>query len=112
MLNPSMLVTTGTVNDGVIQVENKDLPDGTTVTVLAREGDDTFALNAAQEADPLAAIAEAERGEVIDAAEVLQQIRHSRTLRFRFALSAARLALSRKQRTGEQRTDPKCRTPS
>jgi hypothetical protein len=72
-----MLITTGKVNDGVIQVETKDLPDGTTVTVLASEGDETFALDATQEAELLAAIAEAERGEVIDAAEVLQQIRHS-----------------------------------
>ena len=72
-----MLITTGKVNDGVIQVETKDLPDGTTVTLLAREGDETFALDATQEAELLAAIAEAERGEVIDAAEVLQQIRHS-----------------------------------
>ncbi len=72
-----MLITTGTVNDGVIQVETKDLPDGTTVAVLAHEGDETFELDAAQEADLMAAIAEAGRGELVDASEVLQQIRHS-----------------------------------
>ena len=72
-----MLITTGKVNDGVIQVETKDLPDGTTVTVLAHEGDETFELDAAQEADLMAAIAEAGRGELVDASEVLQQIRHS-----------------------------------
>ena len=43
-----MLITTGKVNDGVIQVETKDLPDGTTVTLLAREGDETFQLDAAR----------------------------------------------------------------
>jgi len=48
-----MLITTGKVNDGVIQVEAKDFPDGTTVTVLAHEGDETFELDAAQEADTL-----------------------------------------------------------
>jgi len=72
-----MIITTGKVNDGVIQVETKDLPDGTTVTVLAREGDETFELDAMQEADLMAAIEEAKRGDVIDAAEVLRQIRHS-----------------------------------
>ncbi|MBA3515592.1 MAG: hypothetical protein H0T77_14615 [Pyrinomonadaceae bacterium] len=72
-----MLITTGKVNDGVIQVDTKVLPDGTTVTVLAHEGDETFELNATQEAELLAAIAEAERGEIVSASEVLQQIRHS-----------------------------------
>ena len=72
-----MLITTGKVNDGVIQVETEDLPEGTTVTVLAHEGDETFELDAAQEAHLMAAIAEARRGELVDASEVLQQIRHS-----------------------------------
>jgi len=71
-----MLITTGKVDDGVIRVDTKELPDGTTVTVLAHEGDETFELNPAQEAELLAAIAEAERGEFVSAAEVLQRIRH------------------------------------
>jgi hypothetical protein len=50
-----MLITTGKVNDGVIQIDTKDFPDGTTVTVLAQEGDETFELNATQEAEFLAA---------------------------------------------------------
>jgi hypothetical protein len=72
-----MLITTGKVNNGVIQIDSKDLPDGTTVTLLAHEGDETFELDAAQEAELLTAIAEAERGEFVSASEVLQQIRHS-----------------------------------
>lgn len=72
-----MLITTGKVNNGVIQIDSKDLPDGTTVTLLAREGDETFELNAAQESELLAAIAEADRGELISATEVLDQIRPS-----------------------------------
>ncbi len=67
-----MLITTGRVNDGVIQVDTKVLPDGTAVTVLAHEGDETFELNATQEAELLAAIAEAEQGEIVSASEVLQ----------------------------------------
>jgi len=72
-----MLITTGKVHDGAIEVDLKDLPEGATVTVLAHEGDETFELDAAQEASLLAAIAEAERGEVVDASQVLQQIRNS-----------------------------------
>jgi hypothetical protein len=37
------------VNDGVIQIDSKDLPDGTTVTLLAHEGDETFELDPPQE---------------------------------------------------------------
>jgi hypothetical protein len=61
----------------VIQIDSKDLPDGTTVTLLAHEGDETFDLDAAQEAELLAAIAEAERGELVSAPELLLQIRRS-----------------------------------
>jgi hypothetical protein len=62
-----MLITTGKVTNGVIQIDTQDLPDGTTVTLLAHEGDETFKLEAAQETDLLAAIAEADRGELISA---------------------------------------------
>ena len=72
-----MLITTAKVNNGVIEIDSNDLPDGTTVTVLAHEGDETFELDAAQEAELLAAIGEAKRGELVDASELLQQIRHS-----------------------------------
>lgn len=37
-----MLITTGKVNNGVIEIDSRDLPDGTTVTLLAHEGDETF----------------------------------------------------------------------
>lgn len=72
-----MLITTGKVNEGMIQLDSQSLPEGTTVTVLAHEGDETFELDAAQEAELLAAIAEAERGEVVTASEVLQHLHDS-----------------------------------
>ena len=59
-----MLITTGKVNNGVIQIDSKDLPDGTTVTLLAHEGDETFELDPEQETELLAAIAEADRGQL------------------------------------------------
>lgn len=72
-----MLITTGKVNNGVIQVDSEDFPDGTTVTLLAGEGDETFGLAEAQQRKLLAAIAEADRGELISATDVLEQIRKS-----------------------------------
>ena len=70
-----MLILTGRVKNGSIQVDADALQEGLTVTVLAHEGDETFALDASQEASLLAAIAEAERGEVITASQLLEQIR-------------------------------------
>ena len=67
-----MLITTAKVNNGVIKIDSKDLPDGTTVTLLAHEGDETFELDAAQESELLAAIAEANRGELVGASDLLQ----------------------------------------
>jgi hypothetical protein len=72
-----MLITTAKVNNGVIKIDSKDLPDGTTVTLLAHEGDETFELDAAQESELLAAIAEADRGELVGASDLLRQIRQS-----------------------------------
>jgi hypothetical protein len=72
-----MLITTGKVNNGVIHIEGKDLPDGTTVTLLVHEGDETFELDASQEKEMLAAIAEADRGELQSATEIFEQIRRS-----------------------------------
>lgn len=72
-----MLITTGIVHGGTIQIDAKSLPAGATVTVLAPEGDETFELSSEDEAKLLAAIAEAERGETTNAAELLKQIRQS-----------------------------------
>ncbi len=72
-----MLITTGTVHGGTIKVDAKSLPEGTIVTVLASEGDETFELLPQEEAKLLAAIAEAERGETASASYVLEQIRRS-----------------------------------
>ncbi|MDX6559988.1 MAG: hypothetical protein QOF72_3037 [Blastocatellia bacterium] len=72
-----MLVTTGKVSGGAIEVEPGSLPEGATVTILATEDGEVFELNSSDEAMMLAAIAEAERGEVINASEVLRQINNS-----------------------------------
>ena len=72
-----MLITTGKVHNGKIQLDGESLPEGAVVTVLTQEGDETFELGPEQEARLLAAIAEAERGQVISASQLLQQIRPS-----------------------------------
>lgn len=72
-----MLITTGKVRGGTIQIDARNLPEGATVTVLAPEGDETFELSSEEEAKLLAAIAEAERGETTNAADLLKQIRRS-----------------------------------
>ena len=70
-----MLITTGKVQDGTIQLDGENLPEGAIVTVLTHEGDETFELGPEQEAQLLAAIEESERGEVITASQLLQQLR-------------------------------------
>ena len=70
-----MIITTGRVRGGKIDLDDEALPEGTKVTVLASEGEEAFELGSEDEAALLAAIAEAERGESVSAAEVLQKIR-------------------------------------
>ncbi len=72
-----MLMTTGTVQGGTIKLDDPNLPEGTIVTVLAPEGDETFELAPAEEAKLLAAITEAEQGETTNATDLLKQIRRS-----------------------------------
>ena len=70
-----MQLATGTVVGGKIVVEGASLPDGTVVTILARELDETFEVPLELEAELLASIAEADRGETISAAELLERLR-------------------------------------
>ena len=72
-----MLITTGKVSGGAIEVEGGSLPEGAKVTILAPEDDETFQLGSKDEAKLLEAVAEAERGEVVSGSEVLEQIRKS-----------------------------------
>jgi hypothetical protein len=70
-----MRVASGRVVSGQIVVEGEPLPDGVLVTVLAREADESFELNAADEAEMLLSLAEADRGELIPAEEVMRIFR-------------------------------------
>jgi hypothetical protein len=70
-----MQVATGTVIDGKIVVDGEPLPDGLSVTILAREPDETFDVPPELEAELLESIAQAKRGELIPADDVLARLR-------------------------------------
>ncbi|MCX6615491.1 MAG: hypothetical protein NTZ98_05250 [Acidobacteria bacterium] len=73
-----MGITSGRVVGGQIIVEGEPLKEGSTVTILFPE-ERTFELNEADEAALLAAIAEADRGEALDADNVLSRLRDRRS---------------------------------
>ena len=79
-----MQVFSARVRGGAIVLEDGvTLPEGTTVTVVADLGagafetppEEEFELTAQQEAELAESIAEAERGDVITAAELLERLR-------------------------------------
>ena len=70
-----MKIVTGKVIGGRIVIEGEPLKEGSTVTVLAPEQDETFELDTEAEAALLAAIAEADRGEVITGKQLLGRLR-------------------------------------
>jgi len=69
-----MVIASGRVVGGRVELDT-ELPEGTSVTVLAREGDETF------EADPetdrmlLDSIAQCQRGETIPLTQLLSELR-------------------------------------
>ena len=68
-----MRITQGKVVGGRIVVEGEAFTEGTTVTVLVAD-ERTFRLNAEEEAALLEAIAEADRGDLLPAEDVLKQL--------------------------------------
>ena len=71
-----MRITSGRVVSGKIFVEGEPFPDGAVVTVLAREADENFEIDAAAEAELLESIAEADRGDTVPADEVMRALRN------------------------------------
>ena len=68
-----MKIMTGTVTDGRIVVEGEPLSEGEQVTVLRREGNETFHVSP-EKRQLLEAIAEAKRGNFVDGAELLAEL--------------------------------------
>ena len=71
-----MQVFSARVRGGAIVPEDGvTLPEGTTVTVIADDDGRGFKTTADEERELLEAIAEAERGETVRAADVLERLR-------------------------------------
>ncbi|MEO8382450.1 MAG: hypothetical protein ABI779_22515 [Acidobacteriota bacterium] len=69
-----MQIASGKVINGRVVVDG-DLPEGTDVTLLARDGEETFEVDAELEAVLLESIAQCERGETVSFADLLRQMR-------------------------------------
>jgi hypothetical protein len=69
-----MRVATGKVVAGKVVVEGAPLEEGATVTVIATEDVETFELTPADEVALLAAVAEADRGDLLDASDIIAEL--------------------------------------
>ena len=70
-----MQIASGTIIDGKVVVEGLSLPEGTSVTVLARGDESAVRLSPQQEAELLDALDEADREEGISAEELFARLR-------------------------------------
>ena len=69
-----MRIAPGKVVNGRIELD-AELPEGTTVTVLALDGDETFDADAETEQMLLQAIAQCEKGQTTPMADLVSQLR-------------------------------------
>ncbi len=69
-----MKIVTGKVVGGKIEVEGERLKEGSTVTVLAQEDDETFELTAEQEAELSRRIQAVESGRFVNGDELLDEL--------------------------------------
>ena len=69
-----MVIASGKVVGGRIELDS-ELPEGVFVTVLAREGDETFEADAETERMLLDSIAQCERGDTIPLTQLLDELR-------------------------------------
>jgi len=70
-----MKIANGTVVDGKIVVEGETLTEGSTVSVLLREEEETFELTPEEEEELLESISEIERGEFVSGEQLLERLR-------------------------------------
>ncbi|HEY7700537.1 MAG TPA: hypothetical protein VIE88_19065 [Vicinamibacteria bacterium] len=69
-----MKVMVGTVVEGKIVVDGEPLADGSKVTVIAPDDEETFELSPQQETEILIAISEIEQGKGIDGRRFLEEL--------------------------------------
>jgi hypothetical protein len=69
-----MQMASGKVVDGRVELDG-ELPEGASVTVIARDDDETFEADPATEKMLLDAIAQCERGDTIPLKQLLSELR-------------------------------------
>jgi len=70
-----MKIATGRVVSGKVVLEGESLIEGSVVTVISLEDDETFEVSPDEERALQAAIAQAERGQVVSWEELREQLR-------------------------------------
>jgi hypothetical protein len=71
-----MVIASGKVVRGRVELDS-ELPEGTSVTVLARDGDETFEADPETERILLEAMAQCDRGETVPLSKLLGELRDS-----------------------------------
>jgi hypothetical protein len=69
-----MVIASGKVVDGRVELDG-ELPEGASVTVIAREGDETFEADPETERMLLDSIAQCERGDTLPLTQLLGELR-------------------------------------
>ena len=69
-----MQIASGKLEQGRVELD-AELPEGDSVTVIARDEDESFEANAATEKMLLEAIAQCERGQTVPVEQVLSELR-------------------------------------
>ncbi len=69
-----MKIITGTVQNGRIVVDGESLREGEKVTILTREDNETFVVSPEEKRQLLESIGQADRGEFVDADELLRKL--------------------------------------
>ena len=72
-----MKIATGTVVHGKIVVEGQPFVEGEQVTILGRDHDETFHVSPEEKRLLLQSIAQADRGEFVDADDLLAELDES-----------------------------------
>jgi hypothetical protein len=69
-----MVIASGKVVGGRVELDS-ELPEGASVTVLARDGDETFEADPETERMLLEAMAQCDRGETVPLSKLLRELR-------------------------------------
>ena len=72
-----MRVATGRIIEGKVVVEGEPWTEGSVVTVVSRDDEQTFEVSAEEERALIEAIAEADRGQVVSWEALRERLRHS-----------------------------------